>query len=61
VADSLQRTSMGVVHGLHDHGVRTRCKPLKRSVSRGGHDDVVHIKKYVGKLLSMAIDEEGHV
>jgi hypothetical protein len=27
----------------------------------GGDDDVIHINKYVGKLLSMAINEEGHV
>jgi hypothetical protein len=41
--------------------VETLCKPSKEKVSRSGDDDVVHIQKDVGKLLSMAIDEEGHI
>jgi hypothetical protein len=41
--------------------VQTLCKPSKEKVSRSGDDDVVHIQEYVGKLMSMAIDEEGHI
>jgi hypothetical protein len=45
-----------ICHG--ELGVKPLRELLKKKVGRGGDDDVVHIEKYVGVLLSMAIDEE---